>query len=128
MDIDIKIYAIVGVILILALGYFVYLIYQDLIFLKKDIEGRTNDVDEEDIDEENEGIDYIQEWEDEDGEDGQLEEHLETLVEEEEPVFIVKEEPPKQRKPRKQKKVEFQESSIEELPSASEVLPSVSEQ
>lgn len=50
----IKIYAIVGVILILGLGYFVYLLYKDVLFLKKEIVNTLDESLEKDIEEYNE--------------------------------------------------------------------------
>jgi NH3-dependent NAD+ synthetase len=35
--VDIKIFGVVGILILLLIGYFVYLLYQDLVFLKKEI-------------------------------------------------------------------------------------------
>jgi FtsZ-interacting cell division protein ZipA len=70
-QIDVKIFGIFGIVLILVIGYFTYLMYQDLVFLKKDLSElkskKTHDLIEEE--EEND-------WEDEEDDDEELESEL----------------------------------------------------
>jgi hypothetical protein len=63
-QIDVKIFGIFGIVLVLVIGYFVYLMYQDLVYLKKDLlelkSKKTHDLIEEeeenDWDEEEEEV------------------------------------------------------------------------
>lgn len=114
---EIKIYAIAGIILILGIGYFVYLIYQDLIFLKKGLKSGSHENDHEDYQEDEQefiGEEDYDEEEEESGidchdhedkyedfsDDKELETHLNSLVEIEEPTMEVQE-PKKKRGPKK---------------------------
>lgn len=80
---DIKIMAIVSVLILLILGYFVYVLYQDVVFLRKDVQeikgnswGFTEDEGEED--EEYDGDEEDEEYHDH--EDEMLENHLNTFL------------------------------------------------
>lgn len=87
---DIKIIAIVSVLILLILGYFVYVLYQDVVFLRKDIqEIKGNDwefAEDEENDEENDEEEDDEDFQDESEEhyhnndDEVLESHLNTFL------------------------------------------------
>ena len=75
---DVRIYGIGAIILILSMGYFVYLLYQDVTFIKKELAGYTSsvnhDYNEDEEGEEEEGDDE-EEGDEEEEEEGDDEEH-----------------------------------------------------
>lgn len=130
---DIKIYGIVGIILILGIGYFVYLIYQDLIFLKKGLKNNNHEDNQEDYQEdEQELIDHEEDYDFEDIEDEEeededkyedfsgsqdnyedLENHISSLVEIEDEPIVVDIREPKKKRASKKKILETVEEDIE---------------
>lgn len=81
--IDIKIFGVVGILILLVIGYFVYLLYQDLVFLKKEVtelkQKEENWTPEEDDYSENNEEEDDQE-EDDQEEDEELERHLASFM------------------------------------------------
>jgi hypothetical protein len=78
--IDIKIFGVVGILILLVIGYFVYLLYQDLVFLKKELTELKQEQKEENwiTDEED---DYSENNEEDDQEqDEELERHLASFM------------------------------------------------
>lgn len=84
---DIKIMAIVSVLILLILGYFVYVLYQDVVFLRKDVQeikGNSwefmEETGEEEEEETEEDEDYEGDEEYHNHEDEMLENHLNTFL------------------------------------------------
>lgn len=84
---DVRIYGIGAIILILSMGYFVYLLYQDVVFIKKELDSykseelHSYDEDVEDPEEnlEQESVDFDDE-DDEEDENNSLESHLDSFM------------------------------------------------
>ena len=88
-QVDVKIFGIFGIVLILVIGYFTYLMYQDLVFLKKDLSElkskKTYDLieEEEENDWEDEEDDEIESELTEEEQDEILDQHLASFMENE---------------------------------------------
>jgi hypothetical protein len=83
-NIDIKIFGVVGILILLVLGYFVYVLYQDIVFLKKEVVELKQDnkqeswSDEEELDEQEAFSDY--EEDDDEEQELELERHLASFM------------------------------------------------
>ena len=91
-NIDIKIFGVVGILILLVLGYFVYVLYQDVVFLKKEVleikkdKNQESWSDEEDLEEQESFSDY--EEEDDEEQELELERHLASFMQSQEPVEL----------------------------------------
>jgi hypothetical protein len=89
-NIDIKIFGVVGILILLVLGYFVYVLYQDIVFLKKEVLEIKKDKkqeswsDEEDLKEQESFSDYGEE--DDEEQESELERHLASFMQSQEPI------------------------------------------